>query len=71
MADTDEMAVLLQEAISEMKESRKQTKALLEQNKLLAEQNNSLAEQVKEVVAESSRKKSTKSQIKVSVHIKV
>lgn len=66
--DHEEMAVLLQEAISEMKESRKQTKALLEQNGQLAEQNALLAERV----AQASSQRTQKSpKVKVSVYTKV
>lgn len=68
--DHEEMAVLLQEAVSEMKESRKQTKALLEQNEQLVRQNSVLAEKVMEVVEGCSRR-TTKATVKVSVHTKV
>lgn len=68
MAD-DEVAVLLQEAIAEMKES---TKALFEQNQHLSQQNSLLAEQVKEVVEGTShKKKQIKPRVKVSIHTKV
>ena len=70
--DSDEMAVLLQQAISEMRESQKQTKALLEQNAQLAEQNTLLAEKMKEAVEGNSRRSHAKSpQVKVAVYTKV
>ena len=70
--DSDEMAVLLQEAISEMKQSQKQTKALSEQNAELTRQNTVLADKVKEVVEGNSRRIPPKSpQVKVTACTKV
>lgn len=70
MAD-EEMAVLLQEAISELQESRKQTSALLKQNQQLMEQNNRLSEGIKEAVKNNTLRNQQKPKIHVSVHTKV
>ena len=68
MAD-DDMAVLLQTAISEMQESRRQAEALMRQNQQLVDQNNQLTDKVKELVAAKQRKQVSK--VQVSVQTKV
>ena len=69
MDDQDNMAVLLQEAISEIQESRKQTSALLKQNQQLAEQNTKLAQTVKEAVENNTKR--SKSKTHISTYVKV
>ena len=69
----DEMAVLLQDAISELQASRKQTEALVRQNQQLVEQNTDLTHRVKELVEGHSRgpQKQSGRKVQVSVHTKV
>ena len=69
----DEMAVLLQDAISELQASRKQTEALVRQNQQLVEQNTDLTHRVKELVEGHSRgrRKQSGPKVQVSVHTKV
>ena len=68
MAD-DDVAVLLQTAISEMQESRRQAETLMRQNQQLVDQNNKLTDKVKELVATKQRKQISK--VQVSVQTKV
>ena len=68
MAD-DDVAVLLQTAISEMRESRRQVETLMRQNQQLVDQHNKLTNKVKELVATKQRKQISK--VQVSVQTKV
>ena len=69
MAD-DDIAVLLQEGISELQASRKQTETLLKQNQQLVNQNAELMQKVNQVVETHSygggRRKS-KPKVEVSI----
>ena len=66
----DDMAVLLQTAISEMQESRKQAEALMRQNQQLGDQNNQLTDKVMELVAtkQCCRKQASKVQVSVQTN---
>ena len=64
MAEGD-VAVLLQTAISEMQESRRQAETLMRQNQQLVDQNDQLTDKVKELVATKQRKQATKIQVSV------
>ena len=67
----DDMAVLLQTAISEMQESRRQAEALMKQNKQLMDQNNQLTDKVNELVATKQRQRKQAPKVQVSVQTKV
>ena len=67
--DEDDMAVLLQTAISEMQESRKQAEALMRQNQQLVDQNNQLTDKVMELVATKQHYRKQASKVP-SVHYK-
>lgn len=72
MAD-DEMAVLLQEAISELQETRKTTATLIAQNQELVAQNADLPATVKGIVEVQSHagRQTRKRKVVVAVHTKV
>lgn len=67
------MAVLLQEAITELQATRKTTAALIAQNQELVAQNVDLTAQVKDIVDIQSRvsRQPQKRKVVVSVHTKV
>ena len=65
----DDIAILLQTAISEMQESRRQAEVLMRHNQQLVDQNNQLADKMKELVATKQRKQLSK--VQVSVQTKV
>ena len=65
----DDIAILLQTAISEMQESRRQADVLMRHNQQLVDQNNQLADKMKELVATKQRKQLSK--VQVSVRTKV
>ena len=69
----DDLAVLLQQAITELQESRKQTETLVAQNLKLVDQNTDLTKKVTEIVDSAARKGRKKSlpKVEVSVYIKV
>ena len=69
----DDLAVLLQQAITELQESRKQTETLVAQNLKLVDQNTDLTKKVTEIVDSASGKGRKKSlpKIVVSVYTKV
>ena len=65
----DDIAILLQTAISEMQESRRQAEVLMRHNQQLVDQNNQFADKMKELVATKQRKQLSK--VQVSVQTKV
>ena len=65
----DNIAILLQTAISEMQESRRQAEVLMRHDQQLVDQNNQLADKMKELVATKQRKQLSK--VQVSVQTKV
>lgn len=69
--ESDDLAVLLQETVAELKASRKQAEVLVQQNKELVERNSDLTNKVEEILDSSRTKKQSKSKIEVSIHTKV
>ena len=65
----DDIAMLLQTAISEMQESRRQAEVSMRHSQQLVDQNNQLADKMKELVATKQRKQLSK--VQVSVRTKV
>lgn len=71
VGDVDEMAILLQDAVSELKESRKQVDALMEQNQQLMSHNSDLTGKVKDFLAGNAGRRHKALKTEVSVHTKV
>ena len=65
----DNIAILLQTAISEIQESRRQAEVLMRHNQRLVDQNNQIADKMKELVATKQRTQLSK--VQVSVQTKV
>lgn len=72
MADVDDdMAVLLQDAIAELKASRKQAETIARQNQQLIDQNSGLMKEIVESNQRTAGRKQPKPKIVVSVQTKV
>ena len=69
--DGDDMAILLQEAVSELQASRKQVETLMQENQRLIDQNSVLADEMEMIACNNTKGKQAKSKVEVSVHTKV
>ena len=69
--NSDEMAILLQEALGEMREQRQQNIAIMEQNHRLMERLQTVEEQLSRVPQTSNAARRRKERIAVSLHTRV
>jgi len=69
--NTDEMAILLQEALGEMREQRQQNIAIMEQNHRLMERLQTVEEQLSTVPQTSNATRRRKERTAVSLHTRV
>ena len=69
--NTDEMAILLQEALGEMREQRQQNIAIMERNHRLMERLQTVEEQLSTVPQTSNTTRRRKERIVVSLHTRV